>query len=77
MTRTPGTDTANTNADALAAAADAILKEPATVERISAESWDAIIDGAAPWDEQDEYTKELHTATVQAVIAAINQGNPK
>lgn len=54
-------------------AADAILEEQDTLEQIAAESWDAIIDGAAPWAEQDEDTKELHTATVKAVIAAFTR----
>lgn len=51
-------------------AADAVLEQPAVVEKITADSWDALIDGAAPWDEQDEETKQLHTATVKAVITA-------
>lgn len=51
-------------------AADAVLEQSAVVEEITADSWDALIDGAAPWDEQDEETKQLHTATVKAVIAA-------
>jgi hypothetical protein len=58
-------------------AADAVLQEPAVVEQIAAESWDALIEGAAPWDEQDEDTKELHAATVRTVIAAFSQGSKK
>lgn len=56
--------------DAAISAADRVLEEPETVEQIAAESWDAIIDGAAPWAEQDADTKVLHTATVMAIIAA-------
>lgn len=51
-------------------AADAVLEQPAVVEQITADSWDALIDGAAPWDEQDKETKQLHAATVKAVISA-------
>jgi hypothetical protein len=54
-------------------AADAVLEQPDVVEQIAAESWDALIEGAAPWAEQDEGTKELHTATVKAVIAAFSR----
>lgn len=50
-------------------AADAVLEQSAVVEKIMVDSRDALIDGAAPWDEQDE-EKQLHTATVKAVIAA-------
>jgi len=41
------------------------------VERIARESWNAIIDGAAHWDEQDDYTKDMHTQTTLAVIRAL------
>jgi len=53
-------------------AADTVLEQPTVVEKITADSWNALIDGAAPWDEQDEETKQLHTATVIAVIAAFS-----
>ncbi|MDJ0322140.1 hypothetical protein [Pseudarthrobacter sp. PS3-L1] len=46
----------------------------AEVERVAAESWDAIIDGAAPWSEQDDETKRLHTETTQAVLTAAGFG---
>ncbi len=54
-------------------AADAVLEQPSVFEQITADSWDALIDGAAPWGEQDEETKQLHTATVKAVIAAFTR----
>jgi len=38
-------------------AADFVLEQQGVVEKITADSWDALIDGAAPWDEQDEETK--------------------
>jgi hypothetical protein len=53
-------------------AADAVLEQP-VVEQITADSWDALIDGAAPWDEQDKETKQLHAATVKAVISAFTR----
>lgn len=52
-------------------AAYAVLEQPGVVEKITADSWDALIAGAAPW-EQGEETKQLHTATVKAVIAAFS-----
>lgn len=54
-------------------AADTVLEQPTVVEKITADSWNALIDGAAPWDEQDEETKQLHTATVIAVIEAFSR----
>lgn len=44
--------------------------QSATCSNIAAKSWDAIIDGAAPWAEQDEETIRIHTETVRAVLDA-------
>lgn len=40
------------------------------IQVIAKQSWDAIIDGAAPWADQDDETIRLHTDTAKAVLEA-------
>lgn len=48
-----------------------LMSSDEAIERAAKESWDAIIDGAAPWDDLDEFTKDLHMQTTRAVAAAL------
>jgi hypothetical protein len=53
------------------AASDAVMFDDAAIERAARESWNAIADGAEEFDELTRYERDLHTATVRAVIAAL------
>ncbi|AFR34551.1 hypothetical protein ARUE_113p00430 (plasmid) [Arthrobacter sp. Rue61a] len=55
-------------------AADAVPEQSAVVEKVTVDSWDALIDGAAPWEAQDEETKQLHTATVKSRHCSLRHG---
>ena len=64
-------------ASAALAAADAVMFSDEAVERAARESWNAIADGAEEFDQLTRYERDIHTATVRAVIAALKDDNER